>query len=178
MLALLFCAALPASAQIRRQTPFGPPPQVDPATVAMPDLAFTPTPEVAENFDKYFYFNRADTDFMTAYADLRECDGYARGLAFHSQYSYGQGVVGDMLAGAIADAIFGSAERRRQRRLNMLTCMRFKDYRVFGLPENLWERFNFEEGSRRVPEAERQRMLQMQAKVASGPAPTVGEVTQ
>ena len=58
------------------------------------------------------------------------------------------------------------------------SCMRFKDYRVYGLPETLWERFNFEEGNRRVPEAERQRLLQLQARVASGPAPAVGEVTQ
>jgi len=176
MSALFLSAALPAMAQVRQQSPFGAPPPVNPVTVPMPDISFTLTPGIAENFDKYFYFHRADTDFMTAYTDILECDGYARGLAFHTQYVYGQGVMADMLGNAIADAIFGSAERRRQRRINMLTCMRFKEYRVFGLPENVWERFNFEEGVRRVPEAERERMLQMQAKVASGPAPTVGEV--
>ena len=47
---------------------------------------------------------------------------------------------------------------------------------VPALAENLWERFNFEEGNRVVPEDERQRMLQLQARVASGPAPTVGEI--
>jgi hypothetical protein len=148
----------------------------------MPELSFTPTPQIEGNYDKYYYFNRAGTDFMTAYADLRECDGYARGLAYRASYAgyYGGGLltsaVGGAIGTAVADAIFGSAERRRQRRINMLTCMRFKEYRVFGLPETLWERFNFEEGMRQVPEEERQRFLRIQARVASGPAPTVGEV--
>lgn len=182
--ALLLCAAAPADAQIARRAPDAPSPAVDPATVPMPDLAFTATPQIAENFDKYFYFNRADTDFATAYADLRECDAYARGLTFHTPYQDAPypyagtfaGAIGGAIGNAVADAIFGSAERRRQRRINMRTCMRFKEYRVFGLPESLWERFNFEEGNRRVPEDERQRLLQMQARVASGPTPTVGEV--
>ncbi len=186
LLALCFGAAAPASAQVRRMTPQSAPPQIDPATIAMPNLTFTPTPEVAENYDKYFYFNRADTDFMTAYADLRECDDYARGLAYRTAYQNVPypymgtlgGAIGGAIGNAVADMVFGSAERRRQRRINMLTCMRFKEYRVFGLPETLWEQFNFEEGNRRVPEPERQRLLQLQARVASGPAPTVGEVMQ
>jgi hypothetical protein len=173
---------MPAGAQVRRQTPDTPPPRIDPATIPMPTLTFTPTPQLEENFDKYFFFNRADTDFMTAYDDLRECDGYARGLAYRSAYVpyYAPGLLPSAIGGAVAtvvaDMVFGSAERRKQRRINMLTCMRFKEYRVFGLPENLWEEFNFEEGTRQVPERERQRLLQIQARVASGPAPTVGEV--
>lgn len=182
--ALLLYVAMPASAQVARRAPDAPPPVIDPATVPMPELAFTPTPQIAENYDKYFYFNRADTDFATAYADLRECDSYARGLAFRTPYqdvpypymgTLG-GAIGGAIGNAVADAIFGSAERRRQRRINMRTCMGFKEYRIFGLPESLWERFNFEEGNRRVPEDERQRFLQMQARVASGPTPIVGEV--
>lgn len=176
--ALLLCAVAPAAAQVARRAPDAPPPAIDPASVPMPELAFTPTPQIAENFDKYFYFNRASTDFATAYADLRECDGYARGLAFRATQTYGQGVLNDMLGAAISDAIYGSAERRRQRRVIMLTCMRFKEYRVYGLPKPLWEAFNFEEGNRRVPEDERQRLLQIQARVASGPTPSVGEVTR
>lgn len=169
-------------AQVRRTTPDTPAPRIDPASIPMPNLSFTPTPQLEENFDKYFIFNRADTDFATAYEDLRECDGYARGLSYRNNYVpyVGPGLVTGAIGGAVgavvADMVFGSAERRKQRRINMMTCMRFKDYRVFGLPENLWEEFNFEEGTRQVPEAERQRMLQLQARVASGPAPTVGEV--
>jgi hypothetical protein len=185
-MALFFGATMPAAAQIRRTTLQAAPPEIDPATIEMPTLTFTPTPDIEGNYDKYFYFNRADTNFMTAYRDLRECDDYARGVAFHTSYAGAPypyagtmtGAIGGVIANVAVDLMFGSAERRRQRRINMLTCMRFKEYRVFGLPENLWERFNFEEGIRRVPENERQRLLQLQARVASGPAPTVGEVMQ
>lgn len=182
ILALLLGAVTPAAAQIGRRAPEAPTPTIDPATVPMPELAFTPTPDVAENYDKYFFFNRADTDFMTAYEDLRECDGYARGLVYRTAYIpyYAPGLLTSAIGGAVgavvADMVFGSAQRRLARRINMMTCMRFKEYRVFGLPENLWERFNFEEGNRRIPEEERQRLLRLQARVASGPAPTVGEI--
>jgi len=151
---------------------------IDPATIPMPALAFTPTPEIEGNYDKYFVFNRAGTDFATAHADLLECDGYARGLSHRGPVGTNAhlGIVGGMLADSGSDMLYGSAERRRQQRHNMRTCMRFKEYRVFGLPKQIWETFNFEEGNRRVPEGERQRMLRIQARVASGPAPAVGEV--
>ena len=35
----------------------------DAAGVEMPKLAFTASPEAAGDFDKYYYFHRADTDF-------------------------------------------------------------------------------------------------------------------
>lgn len=147
-------------------------PAIDPAAIVVPDLRFTPDPGTIRNFDKYVYFHRDDTDFATAYADLRECDAYARGVGFYVDGSPFTGV----LTGIAVDAIFGSAERRRIRRVNMRVCMRFKEYRIYGLPETLWERINFEEGNRRVPESERERLLQIQARIASGPRPTVGEV--
>lgn len=182
-------ALLGATGPLCAQTA-SPPPPIDPATIPMPNISFTPTPDIEENYDKYYVFNRADTDFATAYADLQECDGYARGLS-HRNYGGGYhgsphgagllagavgGAIGGALGAVMSDAIYGSAERRRQRRINMQTCMRFKEYRVFGVPKELWEEFNFEEGNSRIPEDRRQRMLQQQARVASGPAPTVGEV--
>jgi hypothetical protein len=161
-------------------------PAIDPATVPLPELAFEPTERDARDYDKYFYFNRSDTDFATAYADLQECDGYARGLTYRVggggvPYPYGGtigGALGGALGDALADAIHGSAERRRQRRSIMRTCMRYKGYRVFGLRKSLWEAFNFEEGNARIEESRRQRLLQMQARAASGPAPRIGEVVQ
>jgi hypothetical protein len=176
LLATIGAAILGAATPVEAQG--GPAAPIDPSVIPMPNLAFTPTPEIEGNYDKYFVFNRAATDFATAYADLRECDGYARGLS--QQVPGGGNAHLGALGGAIADwgsdAIYGSAERRRQRRHIMLTCMGFKEYRVFGLPKAIWETFNFEEGNRRVPEGERQRMLQIQARVASGAAPVVGEV--
>ena len=180
--------ALPAQAQ---DAPVAPP-AVDPASVPMPVLAFTPTDEDVRNYDKYFYFHREGSDFAAAYSDLQECDGYARGLAFRAggavPYNPGLipmtmagaigGVIGNAIGNAMADAIWGSAERRRQRRINMRVCMGFKGYRTYGLTKSLWEEFNFDEGGVRVEEDRRQRLLQMQARAASGPTPAVGEIVE
>jgi hypothetical protein len=157
---------------------------IDPATIPMPSLAFTPNAGDERDYDKYFYFHRPETDFAAAYADLRECDNYARGLPRRALpyvelgYPYNAslagaigGALGNALASAIANAGF-SAERRQQRRVIMRTCMRFKGYQAFGLRKSLWESFNFEEGNRTVPEEERGRLLRLQARVASGPRPT------
>ena len=159
---------------------------IDPATIPLPNLSFVPDEEDVRNYDKYFYFHRAETDFATAYADLQECDGYARGLSHRVgggpvPYPYAgtvAGAIGGAIGSAMADAIFGSAERRRQRRLNMRTCMTFKGYRTYGLRKSLWEEFNFDEGLGSVEEGRRQRLLQMQARAASGPAPELGEMSE
>jgi hypothetical protein len=186
------CAALvsgTASAQKRTPPPGGTiaapaatPVRVDPASIEMPELAFEPTPEIEGNYGKYHYFHRTGTDFDTAYADILECDGYSRGFTHFNgpvgaTNPYGGGIAG-ALADSMIDAIAGSAERRRLRRVNMRTCMQFKGYRVYGLPERLWDRFNFTEGLNAVDAPRRARMLLVQARVASGPTPTVGEITQ
>jgi hypothetical protein len=160
---------------------------IDPATVPMPNLTFTPDAEVVRNYGKYFFFHREGTDFATAYADLRECDGYARGLAFRvggaSYMPVPAGLAGGIGAGiggavgsALADAIFGSAERRLQRRIIMRTCMGYKAYSTFGLPRDQWLLFNFDEGNKSPPEEVRQHMLLRQARAASGPRPQIGEM--
>lgn len=185
VLALSFGVAAEGMAQKPGAAPAAP---IDPASIAMPDLAFTPNAGDERDYDKYFYFHRADTDFAAAYADIQECDNYARGLPRRSlpygntPYPYNGtmagalgGALGNALAGAIANASF-SAERRRQRRVIMRTCMRFKGYQAFGLRKSLWENFNFEEGNRRIEEEERQRLLRLQARVASGPRPTAAEL--
>lgn len=162
------------------------PAKIDPASIVVPDLAFEPDPETVRNYEKYFYFHREGTDFATAYADIRECDGYARGLSYHAgggsvPYPYAGtlgGAIGGAIGSALADAIYGSAERRRQRRTNLRTCMGFKEYTAYGLPKDIWVEFNFEEGLREVDEDRRQVLLRKQAKVASGPKPRQGEMAQ
>jgi len=174
---LAVAAAVSGAAPLRAQ---------EAPALALPDLNFTPSPQAAEDFDKYFYFHRAETDFATAYADLQECDGYARGLSFRTvggpvPYPYAgtlAGALGGAIGSALADAVWGSAERRRLRRVNMRTCMGFKGYRIYGLPKSIWEQFNFEEGNAHIEEGRRQQLLQLQARAASGPAPQVGEITQ
>lgn len=160
-------------------SPFGVPEPVDVASIEMPKLAYTPDGTEAGDFDKYFYFHRPATDFATAYGDVRECDGYARGLTSgigyaEVPYPYAgtvAGAVGGALGNVMMAAIFGSGEKRRVRRVNMRTCMFFKGYDRFGLPKKLWSEFNFEEGLSGVDEADRTRFLKQQALAASSAAP-------
>lgn len=156
----------------------------DPATVPMPKLDFVSTPLIEADFDKYFFFNRADTTFEEALADLRDCDGFARGLS--SGYKYQEapypytytaaGVAGGVIANVMIAAIFGSAEKRRLRRVNMRRCMGYRGYARFGLEKDLWQEFHFEEGFSAEGEDKRQAMLAQQAKVASGPRPAGKEL--
>lgn len=156
----------------------------DPATVAMPKLQFAASAQDESNYDKYFYFHRADTTFEQALTDLRDCDGLSRGLTSGQHYQQAPypytntmaGAVGSALGNALAQAISGSAEKRRVRRINMRRCMGYKGYARFGLAKELWEQFNFEEGLGTKEEAFRQARLAQQAKVASGPAPTAAEL--
>lgn len=150
------------------------------AGTEMPKIEGPVTPLDEADFDKYYIFNRPETDVKTAFADISECDGYAKGLA--TSYRYQQapypysytmaGAVGGAIGNVMVAAIFGSAEKRRMRRINMRACMGFKGYERFGLPKNLWEKFNFEEGLDGVSQDVRQRLLLQQAMVAAGAKPT------
>ncbi|MFL9842679.1 hypothetical protein ABS767_17040 [Sphingomonas sp. ST-64] len=145
------------------------------AKVEMPKLDFTPSATDPDNYDKYYYFVRSETDFQTAYGDIVECDGYARGLASGITYTQAPypyagtlaGAAGGMIGSAMAMAIFGSAEKRRLRRVNMRQCMNFKGYRRYGLSKDLWQEFHFEEGLSDMPESRRFDYLKRQALVAA-----------
>ena len=155
----------------------------DSKTLTMPPLTFTATPGIESDFKKYFYFHRADTSFEDAYADIRECDALASGSSIYlgasdgavagamANYGVLAGGIGGAVGGLVADAIFGSAARREQRRTNLRNCMGFKGYQRFGLSRDLWTAFNFEEGLGRKREPVRLKALAIQALVASGPAP-------
>ncbi len=71
----------------------------------------------------------------------------------------------------MADAIFGSAERRRIRRINLRNCMAFKGYKRYGMEKERWQTFNFEEGNGTVKGDKRESYLLKQALVASGATP-------
>jgi len=164
-------AALSVCAQAASAAPNVP----DPASVEAPRIAGVTSAADEVDFDKYFYFHRAETTFDQALADIRECDGYARGLA--SPYGYQEtpypyagtmaGAVGGAIGNLLVAAIFGSAELRKARRSNMRRCMNYKGYDRYGLNKDVWQGFNFEEGLSSVKEDERQRKLAIQAKVAS-----------
>lgn len=182
MIALPFGAA-PAAAQEKAVyltdsiSPFGVSTvtNADGQSVTMPKLDYTSDGTEAADFDKYYAFHRADTDFATAYGDIAECDNYARGLQsgigdMQVPYPYAgtmAGALGGAIGSAVAMAVFGSAEKRRLRRVNMRTCMNFKGYDRYGLPKALWDDFNFEEGLSGVNDTKRQHYLKLQALVAS-----------
>jgi hypothetical protein len=158
-----------------------------PEGLEMPKLDFTPTPLDEQNYDKYFYFHRADTSFAQAYADIKECDALSSGSSIYldnsaamagatAQYGALAAGIGGAIGSAIADAIFGSAQRREQRRINLRNCMGYKQYQRFGLSHELWSAFNFEEGNGRKKEGVRNDALALQALVASGPLPTTKEL--
>ena len=187
VLAAALLGAGAAQAQVRTPPPPVAAAAIDPASVPMPNLAFTPDAEAERNYFKYFFFHRADTDFAAAYSDIQECDGYARGLAYRAGGNTYMpvpatmagavgGAIGGAIGNAMADAIFGSGERRMQRRVIMRTCMGFKGYTAFGIAKNLWEEFNFDEGNSSLPEERRHEFLRMQARAATGPRPQVGEI--
>ncbi len=152
----------------------------------MPELQFTPTPIDEGDYDKFFYFHREGTSFLEAYADIKECDALSSGMSFYTNSDaamnsataqYGMaGAVGGAIGAALADAIFGSAQRRQMRRINLRNCMGFKEYRRYPLNRALWSEFNFEEGMGRKKENVREEALQLQALVASGPKPATKEL--
>jgi ribosomal protein L12E/L44/L45/RPP1/RPP2 len=129
-------------------------------------------------------FYRPATDFGTALADVQECDGYARGISYHigntvTPYPYTvAGAVGGAIGTALADAIFGAAERRKLRRVNMRTCMGFKEYRRYSVSEEAWKSYDLGEGEAEEGEDKRELMLRMHAKVASAPAAPKGEIVE
>ena len=151
--------------------------------VEMPELAFEESEKIIEDYEKYFYFHRAETSFSEAFADVNECDALTNGLSHYSgasqsainsammQHGALAGAAGGVIASVMMDAIFGSAERRKQRRTNMRTCMFYKGYDRYGLEKDLWQEFNFEEGFSRENADKREAALLQQAKVASGPKP-------
>jgi hypothetical protein len=159
----------------------------DPATLKMPVLAYQTTPEIEADFDKYFYFHRENTSFPEAFADIKECDALASGSSIYmggdnaamnaavAQYGMA-GALGGVIGNVLADAIFGSAARRQQRRINLRNCMGFKGYGRYGLRSDLWKEFNFEEGHGRKKEGVREEALELQALVASGPKPQTKEL--
>ena len=148
------------------------------AKVPMPALFFVEAPADVQTYDKYFFFHRDNTSFDEAYADIKECDALASGIRYYGGRNdlymgqYGMaGALGGAIGSAIADAIFGSAERRRIHRVNIRNCMSYKEYQRYGMSQQLWKTFNFEEGNGRKKDEEREADMLQQARAASGPKP-------
>lgn len=154
------------------------------AAIAIPATEFDTASVDPKDYEKYFYFHREDTSFDEAYADITECDALGSGINFYmgidsasmasamTQYGALAGGIGGVVGGLLADAIFGSSERRRIKRINTRNCMYYKGYDRYGLEKDLWQEFHFEEGLSRENADKREAALLQQARVASGPKPT------
>ncbi|MXP31568.1 hypothetical protein GRI94_07010 [Erythrobacter jejuensis] len=185
-LALLFLplAATAQAQAIKNEPPMRQFTEAEIADIAMPDLAFDPGEINPKDHEKYFIFHRPETSFNQAYADITECDALGSGINVYrgvdsgaiasamTQYGVLAGGIGGAIGGMMADAIFGSAERRKARRINVRNCMYYKGYDRYALEKDLWQEFHFEEGFGRKEESKRNAALLQQARVASGPKPT------
>ncbi len=134
--------------------------QSDPASITIPDLSFTPGPKDEARYDAYFYFHRAGTDFATALADLRQCDGLAHGLTPGT----GNPAIGGAALAGLSGAI-ASGNRRALARVNLRRCMFFKGYGRYGLTETIWRGI-----------ATGNDALLIQAKIASGATPATKDL--
>jgi len=156
----------------------------DPASLTLPAVAGA-EPSSTNDYDKYFYFQRPDTDFATALADLRECDAYSRGISPDGTLTLGYGstmaaavggLLGGLLGSAIANDINARHEIPRRHRINMRRCMFFKEYSRYSIDKDVWKDFNFDPDDDELIEADRQGYLALQALVASGDSTTGPEL--
>lgn len=149
-----------------------------------PNLTFIADPATISGYDKFYYFHRSQTTFQEAYDDLRECEGLANGSNLYrggdpaamgagaAQYGALASAVGGVIVSALADAIFGAAARRKEKRIKIRNCMGFKDYQRYGLPKAIWQQLNFKSGGSGAKAELPDLSLRLRALVASGPAPT------
>ena len=188
---LILCLSLASAGAVQAQAVKPDPPvkALSPAEVAaieLPDMKFTATPLVVEDYEKYFYFHRAATSFDEAIADIRECEFLSSGIRYrvgggepYAGYYAGQYGVGGAIGGAIgavlADALFGAPERRRIQRISLRNCMGFKEYKRYGLTEELWKALQGE-GSNTAKGDAGDNGLLMRAKLASFSTPDRSEI--
>jgi hypothetical protein len=143
-LALAALAATPAAADGTLK----PLDRPDPATVAVPDLAFTPKPGDVRNYDDYFYFYKPGVTYETAFADIDTCrmygesarlstlppkfvplgaDAVRRPNAFANGAGFQYGLVGVLIVGLIVEAAEEDATSSTSRR-----CLHYKGYVRYG----------------------------------------------
>ena len=167
-------AALLSAQAGRAQTA---PDPVDPPTIEVPSLDFTPTASDQKSYIKYFYFYKPGVSFEQARADIAECyqamkpphpmptvlqlDDIQPGTGQRPQSS-NYGPVGDLIGGFLAASMnfHGSQARFRM-------CMGFKDYMRYGATKDLWQQLAGGDAAHPIA---------VQAKVASGPQPAAAAI--
>lgn len=152
------------------------------SNIPMPIVEFTATEEDIKDFDKNYYFHRDGVDFDTAFADIKECDDLSVGVTRYGGATayYAPSLaagIGAALGSAIVNGIFGSAERKKTKRISMRNCMAFKGYNRYGLSKDLMKGFDYmdkykkDESITLLEATEDEAILYSYARVASGPTP-------
>jgi hypothetical protein len=153
----------------------------DPASIATPDVTPSSDPKIRENGYKFYYFHRSDVSFEEAYQDLRECrthlvsggpaalPGFIPWGEQHQREKVeGTPLVGGLVVGAIAAVVIPKMIRGQQSN-KMRRCMGTRGYDRYAIPEETWNLLN---------EGDEQQLIQLQAKLASGPKPADEAVTR
>lgn len=150
----------------------------DPSTITAPDVTPSHDTRVREEGDKFYYFHNPGVTFAQAYQDLKACRGLmvmggmvpinsfvpwddgrtnagsARPVqAVASPY----GLVGATMATLILPGLERWHAGNRMQR-----CMSTRGYVRYAIPEATWDMLN---------EGDEQKLLLMQARLASGPKP-------
>ena len=147
----------------------------DPATVTVPDLSGSGDAAEYENGWKYFFYQRPDTSFAEAYADIADCyrflapAGWAN-VAIPRFVPWVERVPGERaatgyfehsgLVGLAIGSMFEGTLTRRDRQAKMRRCMEPRGYTRYGVAEEIWEN---------VADMPPEQGIAVQAKIASGP---------
>lgn len=156
----------------------------DPASVALPDVALPTDPaaraKVLEDGYKFFYFHSSSVSFAEAWADLAECRAHLASGApamLPGFVPFGETVRRDLayqpspygLVGEAMVAIIAPKMERGLRNNKLRRCMGTRGYARYAVAEPAWDQLN---------EGDEDKLLAMQARLASGPKPDAPEVTR
>lgn len=159
----------------------------DPATITVPDTSAS-DPEVLKEGYKFFYFHNPSVSFAEASADIAECRSFLASGAPPSvpgfipwtepvkrkqnsgpgMFGATYGLIGVGITAGLAAIIMPKMERG-VRNNKLRRCMEPRGYSRFALPEASWKVLN---------QGDEKQLILMQARLASGPRPVLGEVTE
>jgi hypothetical protein len=162
-------------------------PLPDPATITVPDVIPPIDPKIREDGYKFYYFHHPDVTFAEAYADIAECrtfllwqsGGTVPGFVWWKpgifrppsapkndrQGLSPYGLVGEAMAAIIVPKMERGARSNIMRR-----CMGTRGYARYAITESAFGQLN--DGP------DEDKLILMQAKLASGPKPDDEEVAR
>jgi hypothetical protein len=152
----------------------------DSTTIPVPEIVASADPKVQKEGDKFFFFYNPSVSFTEAHADITECrgflpnDGLAELPSFRpwvepvkrgvTRHTAPYGLVGAAMAAILLPRVQRGAANNKLRR-----CMEPRGYIRYAIVEADWDKLN---------EGEEATIIAIQAKLASGPQPSVPELRE